>query len=167
MPKKKAKKKSAKAKKTVVKKVKRPAQTARTELAKKKAAPAKKKVLAKKKTAARKPAEKTVRTKAPAKKPVASVSSAGRRRSPVEEQSLDLESIALKERRTASAGQSGDLQGLSHVEDADSESVEELIEEGNAFEADVVSGVERASDDDPEEVRTREVPEDDVPSEYL
>ena len=167
MPKKKAKKKSAKAKKTAVKKIKRPAKTARKKLTKKKAAPTKKKVVAKKKTAARKRAEKSVRTKAPAKKPVASITRAGRRRSPVEEQSFDLESIALKERRTASAGQSGDLQGFSHAEDADSESVEELIEEGNAFEADVVSGVERAGDGDPEEVRTREVPEDDVPSEYL
>ena len=64
-----------------------------------------------------------------------------------------------------SAGQSGDLQGLSDLERADSESVDELIEEGNAFEADVVSGVEAAGE--PNEVRTREVPEDDVPEEYL
>jgi hypothetical protein len=35
----------------------------------------------------------------------------------------------------ASAGQSGDLQQLSDVANADSESVEELMEEGNAFEA--------------------------------
>jgi hypothetical protein len=62
---------------------------------------------------------------------------------------------------------SGDLQGLSNVEDADSESVDELLEEGNAFEAGVVSGVEDADDHDGQEVRTREVPEDDVPGEYL
>jgi hypothetical protein len=62
---------------------------------------------------------------------------------------------------------SGDLQGLSNVEDADSESVDELIEEGNAFEAGVVSGVEDADDHEGQEVRTREVPEDDVPGEYL
>jgi len=62
---------------------------------------------------------------------------------------------------------SGDLQGLSNVEDADSESVDELLEEGNAFEAGVVSGVEDAEDREGQEVRTREVPEDDVPGEYL
>jgi hypothetical protein len=63
--------------------------------------------------------------------------------------------------------QSGDLQGLSDVEGAASESVDELLEEGNAFEADVVSGVEDADDSDEKEVHTHEVPEDDVPGEYL
>jgi len=63
--------------------------------------------------------------------------------------------------------QSGDLQGLSNIERADSESVDELLEEGNAFEADVVRGVERAGDADESEVHTHEVPEDDVPDEYL
>jgi hypothetical protein len=66
-----------------------------------------------------------------------------------------------------SGGQSGDLQGLSNVEGADSESVDELIDEGNAFEAGVVSGVEEAGNEDGREVHTREVPEDDVPGEYL
>jgi hypothetical protein len=66
-----------------------------------------------------------------------------------------------------SGGQSGDLQGLSNVEAADSESVDELIDEGNAFEAGVVSGVEEAGNEDGREVHTREVPEDDVPGEYL
>ncbi len=66
-----------------------------------------------------------------------------------------------------SAGQSGDLQQLSDLADADSESVEELIEEGNAFEAEAVDGVENAKSPDVSEVRTREVPEDDVPEEYL
>ena len=63
--------------------------------------------------------------------------------------------------------QSGDLQGLSHRESVDSESVDELVEEGNAFEADVVAGVESAGDAEGKEVRTHEVPEDDVPEEYL
>ncbi len=62
---------------------------------------------------------------------------------------------------------SGDLQGLSNVESADSESVDELLEEGNAFEAGVVEGIEDAGDREGREVRTREVPEDDVPGEYL
>jgi hypothetical protein len=66
-----------------------------------------------------------------------------------------------------SAGQSGDIQQISHVADVDSESVEELLEEGNVFEAGVVQGVENAKDPDVSEVTTREVPEDDVPKEYL
>jgi hypothetical protein len=69
--------------------------------------------------------------------------------------------------RSRSATQSGDLQGLSTREAADSESVDELLEEGNAFEADVVSGVESADNADEQEVHTHEVPEDDVPGEYL
>jgi hypothetical protein len=63
-------------------------------------------------------------------------------------------------------GQSGDNQGLSRKESADSESVEELSEEGQEYEAEVISGVENARDPDQGEVTTREVPEDDVPSEY-
>ena len=65
------------------------------------------------------------------------------------------------------AGQSGDTTGLSRDELADSESVEELVEEGQAFEAGVISGVEDAPDADQGGVRTRQVPEDDVPQEYL
>jgi hypothetical protein len=68
---------------------------------------------------------------------------------------------------TDSAGQSGDNQQISDVEGADSESVEELLDEGNAFEAGIVSGVENAKDADVSEVTTHEVPEDDVPREYL
>jgi len=66
----------------------------------------------------------------------------------------------------ASGGQSGDTQGLSRREDVDSESVTELAEEGQDFEAEVVSGVENAKDPDESEVTTTEVPEDDVPPEY-
>jgi hypothetical protein len=64
-------------------------------------------------------------------------------------------------------GQSGDLQGLSNSAGADSESVDELLEEGNAYEAEVVEGVENAPDADQGGVRTHEVPEEDVPDEYL
>ena len=63
-----------------------------------------------------------------------------------------------------SGGQSGDLQGLSNLAGANSESVDELLEEGNAFEAEVVKGVQDAGDEG--EVHTHEVPEDDVPGEY-
>src|ERR1700722_4277401 len=66
-----------------------------------------------------------------------------------------------------SGGQSGDLQGLSDSAGADSESVDELLEEGNAFEAEVVEGIENVPDADKGEIRTHEVPEDDVPDEYL
>lgn len=62
---------------------------------------------------------------------------------------------------------SGDLQGVSRTESADSESVDELLEEGNAFEAGIVEGVEDADAHAERGVHTREVPEDDVPEEYL
>jgi hypothetical protein len=65
-----------------------------------------------------------------------------------------------------SAGQSGDIQQMPNAAEADSESVEELAEEGNAYEADVIEGVEDAQDPDVSEVTTRQVPEDDVPAEY-
>lgn len=68
---------------------------------------------------------------------------------------------------TGSAGQSGDTQGLPDVAEAGSESVRELVEEGQYFEAEAVLGVESAAEPDPEGVQTREVPEDDVPPEYL
>jgi N utilization substance protein A len=64
-------------------------------------------------------------------------------------------------------GQSGDIEGLSSRASADSESVEELAEEGQSFEAEAVRGVEDAPDPDEAEVTTHEVPEDDVPKEYL
>src|SRR5438046_5094359 len=62
--------------------------------------------------------------------------------------------------------QSGD-QGVRDFESANSESVDELLEEGNAFEAGIVAGVEEAEDDIEKEVKTHEVPEYDVPEEYL
>ena len=81
--------------------------------------------------------------------------------------SVDTVAFALDGLGARSGEQSGDLQGLSNVQGADSESVDELLEEGNAFEADVVKGVEDAGDDDEGEVHTHEVPQDDVPGEYL
>jgi hypothetical protein len=71
------------------------------------------------------------------------------------------------ERDQLSAGQSGADQGLSRNAMADSESVEELVEEGNSFEANVVFGVENSKDPSVSEVTTRQFPEDDVPDEYL
>jgi N utilization substance protein A len=45
--------------------------------------------------------------------------------------------------------------------------VKDLVEEGQSFEAGIVSGVENAPDADESEVHTHELPEDDVPPEYL
>jgi hypothetical protein len=80
-----------------------------------------------------------------------------------------VETVRLKPKsRVARAGTgAGDLQGISIVEDVDSESADELLEEGQAFEAGIVSGVEKAGEDAEEsEVITHEVLEDDVPKEY-
>ena len=68
---------------------------------------------------------------------------------------------------SGTAGQTGDLQGLSDEAKADSESVDELLEEGQAFEAEAIEAVEDAPDADVAEVTTKELPEDDVPEEYL
>ena len=65
-----------------------------------------------------------------------------------------------------SAGQSGDTQGLPKIPVGDSDSVEELLEEGQTFEAEILEGVENAGDANRSEVKTRQVPEDDVPEEY-
>jgi len=65
-----------------------------------------------------------------------------------------------------SGGQAGDLQGISGSSRGGSESTEELLEEGQAYEAEAVAGVEDADDPDVSEVRTLEFPEDDVPEEY-
>ena len=56
---------------------------------------------------------------------------------------------------------------MSRAEEADSESVDELLEEGNPFEAELVKVVEEADEGAEREVHTHEVPEDDVPDEYL
>ncbi len=69
------------------------------------------------------------------------------------------------ERQDRLDGQAGDLQSLSNRPTANSESVEELPEEGNAFEAEAIQSVENALNADQGEVE-HEVPEDDAP-EYL
>lgn len=90
------------------------------------------------------------------------------RKQPPEENVPDLDSPRPPRGTGADAGgQAGDTQGLSQDELAGPESVEELVEEGQAYEAGVISGVEDAPDADRGEIRTRQVPEDDVPQEYL
>jgi len=169
---KKTRKKETKLKKTAAKR-KPMKKTAKKKLAaKKKAAPrkklAKKKPTpkAKRKLAVKKPA---VKTRAAGKKTTGGKTAGdSRKRLQGKAQRTNIESFAPEEEvRARSAGQSGDLQGLSNTASADSQSVDELIEEGNAFEAEVVSGVEAADSGDEEEVHTHEVPEDDVPDEYL
>ena len=130
--------------------------TAKKKLAMKRKSPKKK--LAKK--AAQKKA--TVKTKAVGKKTIGVKTATAQKKVPPKSQSVETVAFA-PEGSAARSGQSGDLQGLSNVQGADSESVDELIEEGNAFEADVVTGVEDAGGADEQEVRTHEVPEDDVP----
>jgi hypothetical protein len=155
-------KKQAKSKRTAGNKMTPMKKTAKKKLAMKRKTP--KKELAKK-AAQKKAAVKT--TKALGKKTIgAKTPAALRTRVREKSQSVDTEAFALEGQR-ARGGQSGDLQGLSNVQGADSESVDELLEEGNAFEADVVTGVEDAGGADEREVHTHEVPQDDVPEEYL
>src|SRR5580698_2559742 len=134
-------------------------------MAKKK--PAKKKVAAKKKPA---PKKKAAAKKSLAKKKVAAKKKPARKaKRPSRGTQETTNPVAIRGRRglgAASGGQSGDTQGLSERESADSESVTELAEEGQDYEAEVVSGVENAKDPDQGEVTTSEVPEDDVPPEY-
>jgi hypothetical protein len=134
------KKKQAKSRKVAGKKVKRIKKTVKAKLAKKKAVP-KNKRAGKSKRAA----EKRVRGKS---------------------QTVNTVAYSPEGLGARSGGHSGDLQGLSNLAGANSESVDELLEEGNAFEAEVVKGVQDAGDTDEGEVHTHEVPEDDVPGEY-
>src|ERR1700693_1512806 len=108
MANKKTKRKHAKPKKTAARKSRPVKKAPKKKLAKKKAAP-------KKKAA--------VRTKAPGMK--ASTKTARSTRKPVRRADESLDAIELQGRRSQYAGQSGDLQGLSDAERADSESVDE------------------------------------------
>ena len=74
-----------------------------------------------------------------------------------------------------SAGQSGDNQGLSPIEDANEESVEELAEDGQGMESAAVEGSEDAADHPgrpththeeygrPDDVPPRRRPDMDIP----
>ena len=127
--------------------------------------------LSKRKTGKKKVAKRSAQPRAAKKKTSArraatanSESRSKRRRlqAPLRRRTTPPEEPVLK-----TGGQAGDLQGLSAIEDANGESVDELLQEGNAFEAQVVTGVEEAADRAERGVRTHEVPEDDVPEEYL
>ncbi len=153
-------------------KKKAPAKKARTgrKPSKKPATPKKsaaKKVSPKKVAQKKKASQKKAVKRAP--KPAARISNASRnasrKRTSAKERIFD-SSISTPRNAQGLSGDS-DSQGLSEVESADSESVGELLDEGNTFEAEAVKGVEQADDADGREVRTREFPEDDVPQEYL
>jgi len=147
---KKSKKKSTTSKKSAGRKA-----SAKPPARKQKAA----KKLARRKTVPKKAAKKKAVAETSAKKTRSGTGKTSRNRS------LGARSSAFSPE--TSGLESGDLQGLSNAESADSESVDELLEEGNAFEAGVVAGVEDSRGREGKEVRTREVPEDDVPGEYL
>jgi len=89
------------------------------------------KKVAKKKAAPKKAA---VKTKGGGKK-TTSGKTAGALKKQVrgKSQSVDTVAIAPKGLGARAGEQSGDLQGLSSVQGADSESVDELLDEGNAF----------------------------------
>jgi hypothetical protein len=152
--KKKTKKNQTKSQRTAGRKVAPMKKAVKKKLSKKRVTDKKK--LAKKKAA---PKKAEVKTKAGGKKTTAGkTAGALKRQVGGKSQSVDTVAFAMEGQGARAGEQSGDLQGLSNVEGADSESVDELLEEGNAFEADVVKGVEDAEDADEGEVRTHEVP---------
>jgi hypothetical protein len=119
-----------------------------------------------KKASGEKQASKQTVQKKQSKKKTSSKASPVRKKKIPAGRAQRLESLSSRE-NVVSGRQSGDLEGLSRTERADSESVDELAEEGNVFEAGAVAGVEEADDQDTREVHTHEVSEDDVPEEYL
>jgi N utilization substance protein A len=128
-----------------------------------------KKIARKKAKLTKKVARKKARAKTKAvtkKTAVGKASRAAKKRVRGKSQTVDTVAYAPEGLAARSGGQSGDLQGLSSLEGADSESVDELLEEGNTFEAEAVKGVQDAGDADEGEVHTHEVPQDDVPGEY-
>jgi len=137
--KKKTKKTQTKSRRTTGKKVALMKKPIKKKLTKKRATPKKKFAMKKASTK-----ETEVKTKVGGKKTTGG-KTAGALKNQVREKSQSMDAVALApEGLGARSGeQSGDLQGLSNVEGADSESVDELLEEGNAFEADVVKGVGR------------------------
>lgn len=133
---------------------------------------AKKSTTSKKQLQKRKPARKStkkvaLKKAAPKRKSAPKKKAVAKKKVSRRPSSASSEPFLREPRRARSGEQSGDLQGLSRRESAGSESVDELLGEGNAFEAEAVQGVEDAGDNAESEARTHEVSEDDVPEEYL
>ena len=123
---------------------------------------------AKKKTAPRKPKKQAKKVKSNPKRALKKTSKnkVVKKRPRGKADSAELVGYQRKGLGSFTGGQSGDIQGISSRPGIDSESVTELLEEGQTFEAEAVAGVENAADPDVSEVVTHEVPEDDVPGEY-
>lgn len=116
----------------------------------------------KKKASAKKGKSVRTKQKAKVKKPAKKKSKKLTRKSRRPSTVLPSEAaLTIKGRGSRTAGQSGDTEGLSDVEDVDSESVEKLVEEGQDFEAELVDAVGKAPDPDEGELDA-EVPEDDL-----
>jgi phage tail tape-measure protein len=87
---------------------------------------------------------------------------------------VEITAVELRGLGAPSGGQSGDIQGLSRLQIGNSESVEELVEEGQDREAEMVSAVENVPDADAPvlprkkgEAEAEEFPEEEeVPPEY-
>ena len=156
---KKKNKKLANRKNNAVKKVKATKKVAPKKKAKK-SAKSGVKLVAKKSLAKPMTVPKASKKKVPAKK-------AGNRKTRGKADEVGLVAYENSGLGAGTGGQSGDTQGLSGSAQTDSESVKELLEEGQSYEAEVVGGVESVPDADEGEVKTHEVPEDDVPGEYL
>lgn len=134
-------------------------------------------------TKAERTADKKVKVKDPHHKPTSkNASSAARKNIRTRKTTASIRSRPISKRasgqgeapvfaeesaRAHSGEVSGDLQGLPEIEHLDSENLHELLEEGNAFEANVLAGVQDAEDNEGKEIHTHEVPEDDVPGEYV
>jgi hypothetical protein len=148
---------------------KKPAKTKKAATKKK----ASKKPVTKKKSSSKKKATKVTRKVAIStrgrgkKKTAAKAKATPKKRTRPKGKRVESPVLRPQETRARAGGQSGDLQGLSDIRSVNSESVDELLEEGNAFEADAVEGVEEAGNEPEHEVHTHEVLEDDVPEEYL
>src|ERR1700743_832382 len=176
---KKAAPKKSKKQKPAPKKAKVKAKPKSVAVKAKTSAPAKAKVVAKSKTSAKATGKVAAKAKGKpaakgtaAKTIVAKARTAPRRGASDSDTDLranqEVEIVSTKPRSRGARPRAGagDLQGISSVEDVDSESEDELLEEGQSFEAGIIGGVERAGDDEESEVVTHEVLEDDVPREY-
>jgi hypothetical protein len=120
-----------------------------------------KKPIAKAKAMVRKAAP-TAKAKAAPKKQVRRVAASVQ----IGNQSVEIVQVKPKARVARAGAGGGDFGGASLVADADSQSAEELLEEGQAFEAGIVRGVEQADENIEQEVQTHEQLQDDVPGEY-
>jgi hypothetical protein len=118
------------------------------------------------KSAKKKPAQKKSVSRVAQKKTASRARARSRKKRPSVTAETELKREFQSRTRT-SPRRAEDFEGLSRAEEADSESVDELVEEGNLSEAGAVAGVEEADNSDEREVHTHEVPEDDVPEEYL